>query len=191
MRDALTLQNFALLMAVLFCCHFVERSFGPILPLYIEQLGVRSGRVAFAAGLLFSIAALAGAIGHHTAGTLLVRHRPRLIIGVGAMGAAAASALMAGAVNVWMLGSAAALFGTSVGVATTATYAAAAAVIPAGAHATGFGVLTSASLTGLAVSPVVAGIIGIAGMRVVFVVNVTIMAVLALVVRGRMVDAAS
>ena len=188
-RDALTLQNFALLMAVLFCCHFVERSFGPILPLYIEQLGVRSGRVAFGAGLLFSIAALAGAIGHHTAGTLLVRHRPRLIIGVGAMGAAAASALMAGAVNVWMLGGAAALFGTSVGVATTETYAAAAAVIPAGAHATGFGVLTSASLTGLAVSPVVAGIIGIAGMRVVFVVNVAIMAVLALVVRGRMVDA--
>jgi hypothetical protein len=49
-------------------------------------------------------------------------------------------------------------------------------------------VLTSASLTGLAVSPVVAGLIGATGMRVVFAVNVTIMAVLALVVRARMVD---
>ncbi len=185
-RDALTLQNFALLMAVLFCCHFVERSFGPILPLYIEQLGVRPGRVALGAGLLFSIVALAGAIGHHTAGKLLVGHRPRLVIGVGTLGAAAASALMAGAVNVWMLGSAAAIFGLSVGAATTATYAAAATVIPAGAHATGFGVLTSASLTGLAVSPVVAGAIGTAGMRVIFVVNVAIMTALALIVRARM-----
>jgi MFS family permease len=49
-------------------------------------------------------------------------------------------------------------------------------------------VLTSASLTGLAVSPVVAGFIGATGMRVVFSVNVVIMAILAVVVRGRMVD---
>ena len=187
-REVLTFQNFALLMAVLFCCHFVERSFGPILPLYIEQLGVRPGRVAFGAGLLFSMVALAGAIGHHTAGKLLVHRRPRVIITVGALGATAGSAFMAASINVWMLGIAAAVFGVSVGVASTATYAAAAAVIPAGAHATGFGVLTSASLTGLAVSPVVAGLIGAAGMRVVFAVNVTIMAVLALVVRARMVD---
>lgn len=190
-REAFTLPNFALLMAVLFCCNFVERSFGPILPLYMEQLGVRSGRVAFGAGLLFSMVALAGAVGHHTAGRMLVHRRPRVIITVGALGAATGSVLMAGALNVWMLGVAAAVFGTSVGIATTATYAAAAKVIPSGAHATGFGVLTSASLSGLAVSPVVSGLIGATGMRVVFSVNVVIMAILAFSVRGRMADAGS
>ena len=141
--------------------HFVERSFGPILPLYVEQLGVAAGPRGVRAGLLFSIAALAGAVGHHTAGKMLVHRRPR-----GDHPRRRRWALprrrrsWSESLNVWMLGVAAAVFGTSVGVATTATYAAAAAVIPAGAHATGFGVLTSASLTGLAVSPVVAGLIG-------------------------------
>jgi MFS transporter, DHA1 family, multidrug resistance protein len=189
-RDVLRLRNFALLMSVLFSFHFVERSFGPILPLFIEQLGVRPTRVALSAGVLFSIAALSGAIGHHVSGRLLRAHRARTVIGAGALAAAAGSALMAASLNVWMLGLAAALFGISVGIATTATYSAAAAVIPPGAHGAGFGVLTSASLTGLAVSPVIAGALGSAGMRVVFFVNVAVMVGLGLAIRGRMIDQA-
>ena len=42
----------------------------------------------------------------------------------------------------------------------TAAYTAAGAVIPAGAHGAGFGVLTSASLVGMASSPFIGGFLG-------------------------------
>src|SRR5262245_1800608 len=45
-RSVLAFENFILLMVVIFAVQFVDRSFGPILPLYIERLGVSHARVA-------------------------------------------------------------------------------------------------------------------------------------------------
>ena len=72
----------------------------------------------------------------------------------------------------------------------TASYSAAGRVIPAGAHGTGFGVVTSASLTGMAISPFVAGLLAGANIRAVFVVNLAIMGGCAIVVRRTMVETA-
>ena len=83
-----------------------------------------------------------------------------------------------------------ACFGYAIGTASTAAYTAAGAVIPAGAHGTGFGVLSSAALAGLAVSPVVAGSLGATSMRGVFVLDVIVLAVLAALVRRVMVERA-
>ena len=55
-------------------------------------------------------------------------------------------------------------------------------MLPPDAHATGFGIMTTASLLGLAVSPVVAGLIGSAGLRIVFVADVFLLVILALLV---------
>src|SRR5262245_2643484 len=49
-RSVLAFENFILLMIVIFGVQFVDRSFGPILPLYIEQLGVSHARVPLVAG---------------------------------------------------------------------------------------------------------------------------------------------
>ena len=49
-------------------------------------------------------------------------------------------------------------------------------MIPPGAHGAGFGVLTSASLAGMAGSPFVAGFLGGASIRIVFVVDLAMMA---------------
>ena len=54
----------------------------------------------------------------------------------------------------------------------TASYAAAGSVIPARAHGTGFGVLTSASLGRVANSPFIAGLLGGTSIRAVFFLNV-------------------
>jgi len=54
--------------------------------------------------------------------------------------------------------------------------------LPPDAHATGFGVMTTASLLGLAVSPVVAGFIGGAGLRLVFVADVILLVVVGVLV---------
>ena len=50
----------------------------------------------------------------------------------------------------------------------TAAYTAGGALLPADAHATGFGLMMTASLIGLAASPIVAGFISGPGLRIVF-----------------------
>ena len=61
----------------------------------------------------------------------------------------------------------------------TAAYTAAAHVIPAGARGTGFGLLTTASLVGLAVSPIVSGFLGATSIRAVFGLDVIALVALA------------
>jgi MFS family permease len=74
------------------------------------------------------------------------------------------------------------LFGFAIGVGTTAAYTAAAAVIPANVRGTGFGLLTTASLIGLAVSPVVCGFLAGTSIRAVFGLDVLGLAGLAVAV---------
>ena len=143
-RDVLAFQNFLLMMVVIFGLQFVDRSFGPVLPLWVEQTGVAPSRVALTSGVLFSI--------------------------------------MTGA---------SLLFGVGIGAAMTASYSAAGAVIPPGAHGAGFGVLTSASLVGMASSPFIAGFVGGASLRIVFFVDAVVFAALAVAVRRLMTAAAA
>ena len=56
---------------MIFGLQFVDRSFGPVLPLYVEQVGVSHARVPLISGVLFSIMAFTGALGHHFCGKLL------------------------------------------------------------------------------------------------------------------------
>ena len=185
-QDVLSFQNFILMMAVIFGLQFVDRSFGPILPLYIEQIGVAHERIAIVSGVLFSIMAATGALGHHLCGKLLTRHSTRAVITSAAIVGAVASLLFV-STHVWLIAIASACFGVGIGAAMTASFSAAGRVIPHGAHGTSFGVLTSASLTGMAISPFFAGFVGGSSIRVVFLVNVAIMLVCALAVRRSMV----
>jgi DHA1 family multidrug resistance protein-like MFS transporter len=188
-RNVLAFENFILMMVVIFGLQFVDRSFGPVLPLYVEQVGVAHDRVAVMSGILFSIMACTGALGHHLCGKLLHRFPARIVIAGGAGVAAAGSLLIGASGNIWAMCAASVLLGIGIGAAMTAAYSAAGSVIPAGAHGTGFGVLTSASLVGMASSPFAAGLLGGTSIRVVFFVNVALMGIIAGVVQKRMVDA--
>jgi MFS family permease len=59
--------------------------------------------------------------------------------------------------------------------------------MPSGARGTGFGLLTTASLVGLAVSPIVSGLLGAASIRAVFIVDAVILGALAIVVKRLMI----
>jgi DHA1 family multidrug resistance protein-like MFS transporter len=174
-RNVLALQNFILLMAVLFGLQFVDRSFGPVLPLFVAQLGTPLDRVPIVAGLLFSIAAGAAAAGHHFCGRLLRVASARTVIGASTATAAvgAAAYAVAGGTGVLLLGTP--VFGLAIGVAMTAIYTAAGAVIPASARGAGFGLLTTASLAGLALSPLISGIVGAISIRTVFLLDVILL----------------
>jgi DHA1 family multidrug resistance protein-like MFS transporter len=181
-RNVLAFENFLLMAAVIFGLQFVDRSFGPILPLYVGELGTGASHVALISGLLFSITAGAAAVGHHYCAALLRRYTaPQLIAGAAAVAAAGALVYVAAHDLLWLF-LATPIFGLAIGVGTTAAYTAAAAVIPANVRGTGFGLLTTASLVGLAVSPVVCGLLASASIRAVWALDVVGLLVLAVAV---------
>jgi MFS family permease len=171
-REVLGFPNFLLLLGAIFGIQFVDRSLGPILPLYVAQLGVSPDKATVLSGVLFSVAACAAALGHHVCGRVIQRVPARTIIIAGCAAGATAIGAFGLATAPWALAVAIALFGVAVGAAMTAAYAAAGAVIPAGAHGTAFGLLTGAGLTGLALSPVLSGLIAGVSIRLVFALDV-------------------
>jgi DHA1 family multidrug resistance protein-like MFS transporter len=186
-RNVLAFENFVLLMAVVFGLQFVDRSFGPVLPLYIAQLGTPAHRVPLIAGIIFSVAAAAGAVGNQVCGWMLRRASPRTVITGSAVTGAAGALLYVLAPRTPWLFLATPLFGVAMGAATTSTYTAATGVMPATARGAGFGLLSTASLTGLALSPIMSGILGATSIRAVFLLDVFALVVIAAAVSRLMV----
>ena len=187
-RNIIALENFVLLMVVIFGLQMVDRSFGPVLPLYVAGLGFAADRVPIVSGVLFSALAFAAALGHHVAGRLLKKMSARVVIAAASVIGAAALAAFATRPPLWALVMTMAVLGGAIGAASTSAYTAAGAVIPAEVHGTGFSILTSASLTGLALSPVVSGLVAARSLRVVFVGGAVTLVILAILVRRVMVE---
>lgn len=187
----LSFENFLLLMVVVFGLQMVDRSFGPILPLYVAQLGTSAERVPLVAGIIFSIAAGAGAFGNQLCTRLLRSHPARRIITAAAGAGAAGALLMAMAPTTGAMLAATPVLGLALGVATTTAYTAASGVIPANVRGAGFGLLTTASLVGLALSPIVCGLIAATSIRAVFVLDVVIMVTIAVAVFRHMATSAA
>jgi MFS family permease len=180
LRAILRVDNIALLMAVIFGLQFADRSFGPILPLYLGETGVPEARVPVLSGLLFAVAAGAGALGNVACAQLVKRLPSRIVLaGCAALAAAAAAVLALEPRLAWIFVATGA-FGLAVGTAMTAAYTAAGRVIPAAVRGTGFGILSSASLAGLAVSPIVCGALGALSIRLVFVADALLLAAIGL-----------
>lgn len=181
---------FVLLMFTVFGLQVVDRSLGPILPLYLGEIGYSDASVPLLAGVLFTTTAAAAAVGNQISSYLLKR-RPAafLVPWMAALGAVAA--LVLGLSAPWaVLVATAAVFGFALGVATTCTYTAATHSLPPSKRGVAFGFLTSAYLIGLAVSPVIAGLVGAQSMRAVFLTDAAALAALAWFVRRGMTRAA-
>jgi MFS transporter, DHA1 family, multidrug resistance protein len=186
-RNILAFENFILLMLVIFGLQFVDRSFGPVLPLFVSELGTSGTQVALLSGILFSLVAGAGAVGNQLCGWLLDRLPARRVIAItcAAAGCGVAAYLLAG--NPWWLMVPTAVFGIAMGAATTAAYTAASSVIPTAARGAGFGLLTTASLVGLAVSPIANGLLAATSIQAVFVVDAVLLGTLAVIVSRLMI----
>ena len=186
-RNVLAFENFVLLMAVIFGLQFVDRSLGPVLPLFVADLGTPADRVPLVSGVMFSIAAGAAALGHHFCSRLLRRTTARMVIGTsGAIGAfGALGYAVAGGTGLLFV--ATPVFGIAIGAAMTAAYTAAGTVVPPSARGAGFGLLTTASLIGLALSPIVSGFLAATSIRAVFLLDAVALTSLAAVVSRVMV----
>jgi DHA1 family multidrug resistance protein-like MFS transporter len=181
-RNVLAFENFLLMAIVIFGFQFVDRSFGPVLPLFVGALGTPVARVAVLSGILFSIGAGTGALGHHVCATLL-RHRTaaHLVVAASVMAAAGCAGYLVAPRMSWLF-AATPVFGLAIGFGTTAAYTAAAGVIPPNVRGLGFGLMTTASLVGMATSPIICGLLASAAIRAVFALDAALLVALALAV---------
>jgi MFS family permease len=180
--------HFVLLVATIFGLQLVDRSFGPILPLYLREVGQAAANVPFLSGLLFSITAAAAALGNQITSWLLTRAGIGTLIAGGALTAAVGATAFGAGAPLVILVVAGVLFGAGLGVATTAIYTGATSALAAPARGAGFSYLTRAYLAGLAVSPVVAGLVGALSMRAVFIADAVALVAIAWILRQRMKD---
>jgi DHA1 family multidrug resistance protein-like MFS transporter len=181
-RNVLAFENFLLMALVIFAFQFVDRSFGPVLPLFVGALGTPAARIAFMSGLLFSIAAGVGALGHHLCAALLRRRTAlQLVVAASVMAAAGCAGYVAAPRMPWLF-AATPVFGLAIGFGTTAAYTAAAGVIPTNVRGLGFGLMTTANLIGMAISPVLCGLLASASIRAVFALDAAGLVALALAV---------
>jgi DHA1 family multidrug resistance protein-like MFS transporter len=164
--------NFVLFVGTIFALQLVDRSFGPVLPLYLGEIGMRATRVPMMTGVIFTVAAATAAVGNQFITRLLAWRRARVLVPLAALLSAVASVV----------------FGLAIGVGTTAIYTVAGQSAAPGVRGVMFGYLQMAYLIGLAVSTVVAGLIGSISMRAVFFADAAGLAALALVVRSRMLE---
>ena len=186
-RSVLAFENFILLMAVIFGLQVVDRSYGPVLPLFVAELGTSAERVPLVAGLIFSAAAGAGAVGNQLCARLLRSWPARAVIAAAAAIGALGAAAFAIAPSTGFVFAATPVLGVALGAATTAAYTAASSVMPASSRGAGFGLLTTASLVGLALSPIVSGFLAATSIRAIFVVDVVVLLVIAAAVPRLMV----
>jgi MFS family permease len=186
MRQLAATPGFLLALVAIFGLQTVDRSFSPILPLFVEQLGIASDRVATVSGILFSLAAICAALGHKLADPTMARFSPRTVMTTVAGTTSIALITIVLVPSLWTLAVALIVASVGIGIAMTAAYSVAGALLPADAHVTGFGIMTTASLIGLAFSPVLAGFVGASGLRVVFVVDVLLLVALGIAVWTRL-----
>jgi MFS family permease len=178
--------HFVLFVGTIFALQLVDKSFGPILPLYLREVGQSASRVPFLSGLIFSITAASAAVGNQATAWLLTRASVGLLVPAGAGVAATAAAAYGAGAPLPVLMMAGALFGAGLGVATTAIYTAASGSVSAASRGVAFGYLTRAYLVGLAISPVLAGLVGALSMKAVFIADAGALVFMAYTLSSRM-----
>ena len=176
LRSLLTVPHFGLFLAMIFSLQMVDRSFGPVLPLYLREIGTLPTQVPVVAGLVFTVAAGAAAVGNYLCARLMTLVAPpRLVMGAASLSTVGAVAFSLGPASSLLM-AAAAIFGLGIGVAFTTIYTIAGQRVPERSRGVAFGYLTRASLSALALSPVVSGLLGAVSMRSVFVAGTVALA---------------
>jgi MFS family permease len=158
-------------LLILFFVNMADRSFGPIIPLFLEELGTPRSRLAAVAGGIISAAAFAEAFSAWLSGKLATRvSLRRLIIGRLALSALVLFPMVfvRSTEQFSVLRFALALLA---GGTLTLALSAAHRVIPEERRGSGFGLLSSTSMFGSATGPLLAGAIAGASIRSIFLVN--------------------
>jgi len=180
-RSVIALPGLLTLLAVLFGVNFIGRSFTPILPLHLQDLGVPTARLASATGILISVYSIAAAASATLLGRASRSRSPRRLLLLTLLGGAPIVASMA-LVPSYRAFLALAVLGGLVGGGTlTLCYTMGGLMVPQGIRTTAFGFFSGAALFGGAISPSIAGLIAHASFRGIYWVDAALYLVLATV----------
>lgn len=172
-------------MLILFSIQMTDRTYAPILPLFLEELGTPAARAALAAGTLFSLAALGEAFSAWLSGRLASRIAvPRLLtmrLGLGVLVLGPLALAQSPAVFFTLR----VLLALVAGGILTLAFTAAGDAIPGEQRGAGYGILSSALMFGGSIGPVVSGVLANLNIRAVFVFNLAVYVLLVLVVWRR------
>lgn len=177
-RAYLRRPEYLIPMLVLFSIQMTDRSYTPVIPLFLEQLGTPEASLATLAGAVFSGAALGESFSAWLSGRLAASGRVRrlllirLALGIGILTPMALAATVATFV-LWRV-----TLAFVAGGMLTLAYSAAAEVIPGEERGTGYSLLSSTLMLGGSCGPVVAGLISGIGLRTVFLFNIAVYAIL-------------
>jgi MFS transporter, DHA1 family, multidrug resistance protein len=178
--DVLRVPAVPSLLVVLFLVNFVGRSFTPILPLHLHELGVDRGRLAFATGLLVSLYSVTAALSAALLGRAARTRSPRALLVATLVGGALTVLPMARVPSYGWILVLAVLLGLASGGSLTLCYTIGGLMVPPEVKTTAFGFFSGAALFGGAVSPTVAGLLSRWHLRGIYFVDAAIFAALAL-----------
>ena len=170
LRQASALPAFGVMIALMFWVSFVERSFAPVLPLYVQALGTAS-HVGKTAGLILSLGLLSEAISATVMGNRL-RSAPARRLLLWRLGGGALACFPMGLVSATsqLLVLRVAL-GLVAGGCMVVVYTLGSQIIPGETRATSFAFLSSAALLGGSLGPVAAGALTHLNIRAIFFFN--------------------
>lgn len=178
--ELLRLPHLLALLVALFLVNFIGRSFTPILPMQLHDLGVPRGRLAFATGVLISTYSVAAALSATLLGRASRRYAPRGLLVASLAGGAGTVLPMAGVSSFGGFLALAVLLGLASGGALTLCYTIGGLMVPEEGRATAFGFFSGAALFGGAVSPSIAGLLAHWSFRGIYYLDTLLFALLAL-----------
>jgi MFS transporter, DHA1 family, multidrug resistance protein len=157
--ELLRLPHMAALLAALFLVNFVGRSFTPILPLHLQDLGVAASSLASSTGLLISVYSMAAALSATLLGRATRRWPPRqlLLLTLALGGLTVLPMAWVGRFGPML--ALAVLLGLVSGGSLTLCYTIGGLLAGPARKGTAFGVFSAAALFGGSVSPSVAGLL--------------------------------
>ena len=153
------------LFMVLFLSNFIERGFGPVIPLLVLELGAAPDNAAPITGAIVSAAAIASTIASWAVGRLASRRDPACLLRLMVLSSLAASVPLIFCSSYMTMAAYRGVLGFTAGGISTVAYLLANDLIPTGSRATGMGTLTSGMLLGNALGPLLMGSLGSFGLR--------------------------
>lgn len=171
-RQLLALPNFAALMVAIFGINFIDRSFGPLLALYIDWLGAPKEAIATIAGLVISAGAVTATISANLAGRWGRPERIRRILLISLAAGALLCLPITLATEWWQLIILRPLLGLVAGGSLTLAYTFGSLSLPREGRAASFGVLSSAALLGTAISAPTTGLLAQINLRAIWAFDV-------------------
>jgi MFS transporter, DHA1 family, multidrug resistance protein len=175
----LSLPNFGILASLLFLISTIDRSFSPVIPLFVAGLSASPMDAARTAGIIISSASFAESLAAWYSGRRLSRVPPKRFLLARLLSGGAVCLGLGFAVSIFQLSSLRMLLALLAGGTLTVGYTLASEVIPETDRATAFGLLSSCAMLGGAAGPLLGGVLTSIDARLVFLVDSLIYLLLA------------